>query len=58
MNKLKAAVLYEYSTKLKAICIFYIIQYTIVILISAIIAICTGSMENICLLYTSYKIRS
>jgi len=47
MNKLKAAVLYEYSTKLKAMCIFYIIQYLIVALIFGMIALCTGNINQI-----------
>ena len=33
MSKLKSAVLYEYSTKIKAMGIFYLIQYLIVALI-------------------------
>lgn len=33
MSKLKSAVLYEYLTKVKAIGIFYLIQYLIVALI-------------------------
>ena len=41
MSKLKSAVLYEYLTKVKAIGIFYLIQYLIVALIFT------------CLLYTS-----
>lgn len=41
MNKFKSAVLYECSTKIKAIGIFYLIQYLIVALIFAIVAICT-----------------
>lgn len=43
MKKLQSAVLYEYSTKLRAMCIFYAIQYAAVALIFLIIAICTGS---------------
>ncbi len=46
MNKLKSAVLYECSTKIKAIGIFYLIQYVIVALIFAIVAICTGGNET------------
>ena len=45
MNKLKSAVLYECSTKIKAMGIFYLIQYLIVGLIFAIIAISTGGYE-------------
>ena len=41
MNKLKSAVLYEYSTKIKAMGLFYLIQYLIVALIFTIVAICT-----------------
>ena len=46
MNKLKSAVLYEYSTKIKAMGIFYLIQYLIVALIFAIVAICTEGNET------------
>lgn len=46
MNKLKVAFLYECSTKIRAMCIFYAIQYMIVALIFAIIAICVGG-ENV-----------
>ncbi len=45
MNKFKSAVLYECSTKIKAIGIFYLIQYLIVALIFAIVAICTTGNE-------------
>lgn len=45
MNKLKSAVLYEYSTKTRAMGIFYLIQYLIVALIFSIIAICTEGNE-------------
>ena len=45
MNKLKSAVLYEYATKIKAMGIFYLIQYLIVALIFSIIAICTKGNE-------------
>lgn len=41
MTELKSAVLYEYLTKVRAIGIFYLIQYSIVALIFAIVAICT-----------------
>lgn len=47
MNKLKSAILYECATKVKAMCLFYVIQYVIVALIFAIIAICVGDTENI-----------
>lgn len=33
MSKLKSAILYEYSTKIKAMVLFYLIQYLIVALI-------------------------
>lgn len=45
MNKLKSAVLYEYLTKIRAMGIFYLIQYFIVALIFSIIAICTKGNE-------------
>lgn len=45
MNKFKSAVLYECSTKIKAMGIFYLIQYLIVALIFAIVAICTNGKE-------------
>ena len=46
MNKLKSAVLYEYLTKVRAIGIFYLIQYLIVALIFTIVAICTKGNET------------
>ena len=46
MSKLKSAVLYEYLTKVRAIGIFYLIQYLIVALIFAIVAICTEGKET------------
>ena len=46
MTKLKSAVLYEYLTKVRAIGIFYLIQYLIVALIFAIVAICTEGKET------------
>ena len=46
MTKLKSAVLYEYLTKVRAIGIFYLIQYSIVALIFAIVAICTEGKET------------
>ena len=46
MTKLKSAVLYEYSTKIRAMGIFYLIQYLIVALIFSIIAICTEGNET------------
>ena len=46
MSKLKSAVLYEYLTKVRAIGIFYLIQYSIVALIFAIVAICTEGKET------------
>lgn len=46
MTKLKSAVLYEYLTKVRAIGIFYLIQYLIVALIFAIVAICTEGKER------------
>lgn len=45
MNKLKSAVLYECSTKIKAIGLFYLIEYLITALIFAIVAICTKGNE-------------
>lgn len=46
MTELKSAVLYEYLTKVRAIGIFYLIQYLIVALIFAIVAICTEGKET------------
>lgn len=46
MSKLKSAVLYEYLTKVKAIGVFYLIQYLIVALIFTIVAICTKGNET------------
>ena len=46
MTKLKSAVLYEYLTKVRAIGFFYLIQYLIVALIFAIVAICTEGKET------------
>ena len=46
MTELKSAVLYEYLTKVRAIGIFYLIQYSIVALIFAIVAICTEGKET------------
>lgn len=45
MNKLKSAVLYEYLTKTKAMGIFYLIQYSIYVLIFVIISIFTKDSE-------------
>lgn len=45
MRKIKSAVLYQYTTKLKAIAIFYTIQYAIVALIAAIAFLATGTNE-------------
>lgn len=45
MSKLKSAVLYEYSTKIKAMVLFYLIQYLIVALIFSIVAISVGGEE-------------
>lgn len=45
MNKLKSAVLYECSTKIKAIGLFYLIQYLISALIFTIVAIFTKGDE-------------
>lgn len=45
MSKLKSAVLYEYSTKIRAMGIFYLIQYLIVALIFSIIAVSAGGDE-------------
>lgn len=45
MDKLKTIIQYECSTKLKAIWIFYIIQYSLIALISAIIAISISDGE-------------
>ena len=46
MTELKSAVLYEYLTKVRAIGIFYLIQYSIVALIFVIVAICTEGKET------------
>ena len=46
MTKLGSAVLYEYSTKIRAVGVFYLIQYLIVALIFAIVAICTEGKET------------
>lgn len=46
MNKLKSAVMYECSTKIKAIGLFYLIEYLIVALIFAIVAICTNGKDT------------
>ncbi len=46
MIKLKPAVLYNCSTKIKPIGIFYLVQYTIFALICIIINICTGKNQN------------
>ena len=46
MTELKSAVLYEYLTKVRAIGFFYLIQYLIVALIFAIVAICTEGKET------------
>lgn len=46
MNKLKSAVLYECSTKIKAIGLFYLIEYLITALIFVIVAICTKGNET------------
>lgn len=46
MTELKSAVLYEYLTKVRAIGIFYLIQYSIVALVFAIVAICTEGKET------------
>ena len=46
MTELKSAVLYECLTKVRAIGIFYLIQYSIVALIFAIVAICTEGKET------------
>lgn len=45
MSKLKSAILYEYSTKIKAMVLFYLIQYLIVALIFSIVAISVGGEE-------------
>ena len=45
MNKLKSAILYEYLTKIRAMGIFYLIQYLIIALIFTIIAISTKGNE-------------
>lgn len=46
MNKLKAAVLYEYATKIKAMGVFYLIQYAITALIFAIVLIFTDGSQT------------
>ena len=45
MNKFKSAVLYEFSIKIKAIGIFYLIQYMVVAFIFALIALFTDENE-------------
>lgn len=45
MSKLKSAIIYEYSTKIKAMVLFYLIQYLIVALIFSIVAISVGGEE-------------
>lgn len=45
MNKLKAAVLYEYTTKIKAMGVFYLIQYAVTALIFAIVLISTDGSQ-------------
>ena len=45
MSELKSAILYEYSTKIKAMVLFYLIQYLIVALIFSIVAISVGGEE-------------
>ena len=45
MSKLNSAILYEYSTKIKAMVLFYLIQYLIVALIFSIVAISVGGEE-------------
>ena len=45
MTKLKSAVLYECSTKIKAIGLFYLIEYLVTALIFAIVTICTKGNE-------------
>ena len=45
MSKLKSAILYEYSTKIKAMVLFYLIQYLTVALIFSIVAISVGGEE-------------
>ena len=45
MGKLKSAILYEYSIKIKAMVLFYLIQYLIVALIFSIVAISVGGEE-------------
>lgn len=47
MNKIKAAVLYECSTSFKALCIFYLLQYGIIMLIILILGIVLGGFENV-----------
>lgn len=47
MNKIKAAVLYECSTSFKALCIFYLLQYGIVMLITLSLGIVLGDFENV-----------
>ena len=47
MNKLKSAILYECSTKFTAICIFYLIQYAFVALITLIIGLSMGTFEDV-----------
>lgn len=55
MNKLKTAVLYECSTKIKPMCIFYLIQYAITGLIFAVVALSVGdgNVGSNCLEFSS-----
>lgn len=47
MKKLGIVIQYECVTSFKYIWLFYAIEYAIVLLISVVIAICTGSMEHV-----------
>ncbi len=46
MNKFKSAVLYECSTKIKAMCVFYLIEYAIVAISFAMAAVSSGGAET------------
>lgn len=46
MNKFKSAVLYECSTKIKAMCAFYLIEYAIVAISFAMAAVSSGGAET------------
>ena len=45
MNKLKSAVFYGCLTKIRPLVIFYLVEYSISVLIMAIVVLCTGKLE-------------